>query len=450
MSEAVDGAPNEAITQAERSVLGAMLLAEGAIRDVLELGLKPENFYDPKAQTIFAEICSVFMSGGSADPVTVSNGLLARGELARVGGAAALHALVAEVPTATNANYYAAIVRDAAIKRSLATAAARLAQAAASGAPAADVLTVGYSELDALSDTAGNRSTLLPVDDLFMPHLESIEARAARSDEEGVRPHLSDLHRMIGNLEPGQMIIIGGRPGSGKTTVGLDLARYNAIARGKKVAVFSMEMSKQELLARILAAHCSVDYEHVRSGRLTEADWAKNAQRANALREAPVWIDDSASLTPSDVKAKARQLQAAQGLDLVVVDYLQLMSSGVRHENRATEVAAMSRHMKLMAKELGVPVVVLSQLNRNSESREGGRPKMADLRESGGLEADADVILLVHREEMSVEESEHAGTALIIVGKQRAGSTGDVRVLFQGDKVRMVDMETRYEPGAAA
>jgi len=183
---------------------------------------------------------------------------------------------------------------------------------------------------------------------------------------------------------------------------------------------------------------------------LTEADWAKIAQRADSLREAPLWIDDSASLTPSDVKAKARQLQAAQGLDLVVVDYLQLMSSGIRHENRATEVAAMSRHMKLMAKELGVPVVVLSQLNRNSESREGGRPKMADLRESGGLEADADVILLVHREEMSVEESEHAGTALIIVGKQRAGSTGDVRVLFQGDKVRMVDMETRYEPGAAA
>lgn len=442
--------PDEAISQAERSVLGAMLLSEVAIRDVLELGLQPEHFYDPKAQTVFEEIRSVFMGGGSADAVTVSNGLLARGELARIGGAVALHTLVSEVPTTANASYYARIVREAATKRSLATAAARLAQAAASGAPAADVISVGYAQLDSLSDATGNRSTLLAVDDIFMDHLQSIEARAKRDDSDGVRPHLTDLHRIIGNLEPGQMIIVGGRPGSGKTTVGLDIARYNAVARGKKVAVFSMEMSRQELLDRILAAHCSVNYENVRTGRLSDGDWAKIAQRAEALREAPLWIDDSASLTPSDIKAKARQLQAAQGLDLIVVDYLQLMSSGSRNENRAVEVAAMSRHMKLMAKELGVPVIVLSQLNRNPESREGGRPKVGDLRESGGLEADADVILLVHREEMNVEESEHAGTALIIVGKQRAGSTGEVRVLFQGDKVRMVDMETRYDSGFAA
>lgn len=439
------GRPDDAALAAERSVVGAMLISEPAIRDVLDRGLTVDDLYEPALQTVFAEIVSVFMAGGQADAITVSNGLSAHGSLARVGGPTFLHDLISEVPTAANATYYATIVREAALKRRLAGVAARLSQAVASGADPSDVLAAGYAQLDELSNADGNRSTLMPVQDLFLDHLDSLERRATKDDSEGVRSHLADLHALTGTFEPGQLIVVGGRPGSGKTVFGLDTARYNAVARGKKTAVFSMEMSKQELMDRMLAAHCQVGYSHIRHGTLSDNDWARIAQRSEAFRDAPLWVDDSANLTPADLKAKARQLQASQGLDLVIVDYLQLMSSGARAQSRETEISAMSRQMKLMAKELGVPVVLLSQLNRKPDSREGGRPMVSDLRESGGIENDADVIILVHREEILDPESEHAGTALLTVGKQRAGSTGDVRCLFQGAYTRMVDMERHLE-----
>jgi replicative DNA helicase len=279
------------------------------------------------------------------------------------------------------------------------------------------------------------------LEDVMQQALDEIEAIGARGDElSGVPTGFVDLDRLTNGLHPGQMIIIAARPAVGKSTLGLDICRAASIKNGQTSAIFSLEMSRSEITMRLLSAEARVPLHHMRTGKLTEEDWARLARRMGEVAEAPLFIDDSPNLTMMEIRAKARRLKQRHNLKLIVVDYLQLMSPHKRAESRQQEVSEMSRALKLLAKELEVPVIAISQLNRGAEQRTDKKPQIADLRESGSLEQDADMVILLYREDIVEKESPRAGEADFIVAKHRNGPTATITVAFQGHYSRFVDM----------
>jgi replicative DNA helicase len=271
--------------------------------------------------------------------------------------------------------------------------------------------------------------------------LEEIDAIASRGGVlAGVPTGFAELDNVTNGLHPGQMIVIAARPAIGKSTVGLDLARSASIKHGLTSAIFSLEMSRNEIAMRLLSAEASIALNHLRSGTMSDADWQKLARKMSAVSEAPLFIDDSPNMTMMEIRAKCRRLKQRHDLRLVVIDYLQLMSSGKKVESRQQEVSEFSRSLKLLAKELEVPVVAISQLNRGAEQRTDKKPMMSDLRESGSIEQDADMVLLLHREDAYERESPRAGEADFILAKHRNGPTANITVAFQGHYSRFVDM----------
>ncbi|OCB20051.1 replicative DNA helicase [Mycobacterium intracellulare] len=408
---------------AEQSVLGGMLLSKDAIADVLEK-LRPGDFYRPAHQSIYDVILDLYGRGEPADAVTVAAELDRRAVLARVGGAPYLHTLISTVPTAANAGYYAGIVAEKAVLRRLVQAGTRVVQYGYAGADGADIAEVVDRAQAEVYDVTEDRTSqdYAPLGDLIQDTMDEIDAIQSRGGlTRGVPTGFAELDELTTGLHGGQMVIVAGRPGQGKSTLALDFMRSCSIRHNRASVIFSLEMSKSEIVMRLLSAEARIKLADMRSGRLSDDDWTKMARRMGEINDAPLYIDDSPNLTMMEIRAKARRLKQKTDLELIVVDYLQLMTSGKRVESRQTEVAEFSRSLKLMAKELDVPVVAVSQLNRGPEQRTDKIPQLSDLRETGQLEQDADMVILIHRPDAYDRDSPRGGEADLIVAKQRNG-----------------------------
>ncbi len=427
---------------AEQSVLGGMLLSKDAIADVVEV-VRGHDFYRPAHELVFETVLDLYGRGEPADPVTVSAELQKRGELGRVGGGPYMHTLISSVPTAANAGYYARIVRETAVLRRLIEAGTKIVQMGYTpDGDADDVVDAAQAEIYSVTDRRTSED-YLPLSAIMEGTLDEIEAIGNRGGElVGVPTGFADFDELTNGLHPGQMIVLAARPAVGKSTLGLDIARSASIKAGLATCVFSLEMSRNEITMRLLSAEARVPLQHMRTGKLTDDDWTRLARRMGEVSNAPLFIDDSPNMSMMEIRAKCRRLKQRHDLKLVVIDYLQLMQSGKRVENRQQEVSEFSRALKLLAKELEVPVVAISQLNRASEQRSDKKPQMSDLRESGSIEQDADMVVLLHREELYERESPRAGEADFIVAKHRNGPTATITVAFQGHYSRFVDMAT--------
>ena len=433
--------PPQAI-EAEQSVLGGMLLSKDAIADVLEK-LRPHDFYRPNHQSVYEAILDLYGRGEPADAVTVAAELDRRGQLRRVGGAPYLHTLISTVPTAANAGFYAGIVAEKALLRRLVEAGTRVVQYGYAGAEGADVAEVVDRAQAEVYDVTDRRMSedYVPLEELLQPTMDEIDAIASAGGmSKGVPTGFTDLDEITNGLHPGQMIIVAARPGVGKSTLGLDFMRSCSIKHQLPSVIFSLEMSKTEIVMRLLSAEAKIKLGDMRSGRMSDDDWTRLARRMSEISEAPLYIDDSPNLTMMEIRAKARRLNQKAGLKLVVVDYLQLMTSGKKHESRQQEVSEFSRNLKLLAKELEVPVIAISQLNRGPEQRTDKRPQVSDLRESGSLEQDADMVILLHRPDAFERDDPRGGEADLILGKHRNGPTATITVAHQLHLSRFTNM----------
>ena len=435
---AIDRTPPQDLA-AEQSVLGAMLMSKDAIADVIEV-VRGHDFYRPAHEIIFNAILELYGRGEPADPVTVAAELDRKGETARVGGHVYLVDLLASVAIAANASYYAEIVRDKAVLRRLVDASIKIAQLGYQGAGDVNDI-VDHAQQTLYEVNEGKTSEdYQPLKSLLQPVFDEIEAiESGGGLMAGVPTGFSELDNLTNGLHGGQMIIVAARPGMGKSTLGLDFARAASIKNRLTSAFFSLEMSKSEIVMRLLSAEASVPLQNIRTGRMTEDDWNRISNKISQIDDAPLFIDDSPNLTMMEIRAKARRLKQRHDLRLVVIDYMQLMSSGKRVESRQLEVSEFSRQIKLLAKELDIPVVALSQLNRGPEQRSDKKPLLSDLRESGSLEQDADVVILLHRDEVYNRDASNAGNADFIVAKHRNGETRTLGTIFQGHLSRFVD-----------
>ncbi|GAA4372809.1 replicative DNA helicase [Nocardioides caricicola] len=425
---------------AEQSVLGAMLISKDAIADVTE-ALRGTDFYRPSHETIFDAIIDLYGRGEPVDMVTVAAELQRRGELPRVGGAPYLHTLSANVPIAANAGYYAEIVREKAILRRLVNAGTKIVQIGYAGeGQVDDIVDEAQAEVYKVTDKRAAED-YAPLSDIMDGVLDEIEAISNReAGIYGVPTGFADFDDLTNGFHGGQMIIVAARPAMGKSTLALDFCRAASIHNNLTSVFFSLEMTRSEITMRLLSAEAKVPLNHIRNGNMNDDDWAKLARKMGEVSSAPMFIDDSPNMTMMEIRAKARRLRQRHDLRLIVIDYLQLMTSGKKVESRQLEVSEFSRQIKLLAKELEVPVIALSQLNRGPEQRADKRPMVSDLRESGSIEQDADMVVLLHRDDVYEKESTRPGEADLIVAKHRNGPTRDITVAFQGHYSRFVDM----------
>jgi len=384
---------------AEQSVLGGMLLSKDAISDVVEI-LRERDFYRPAHELIYDAIIDLYGRGEPADPVTVAAELTKRGDLVRAGGAPYLHTLISSVPTAANAGYYAKIIRERAIMRRLVEAGTKIVQLGYTDeGEVDDAVDQAQAEVYAVTERR-EAEDYVQLSELLPAAYDEIEKISSGVVGEGVKTGFKDLDALTNGFHPGNMIVLAARPAVGKSTLGLDIARYASIHKRETSVIFSLEMSRSEITMRMLSAEARVPLNNIRSGQLGEEEWAKMARRMGEISDAPLFIDDSPNLSLMEIRAKARRLKQRHNLKLIVIDYLQLMTSGKKVENRQQEVSEFSRQLKLLAKELNVPVVAISQLNRSPEQRSDKKPMLSDLRESGSIEQDADVVILLHREDL--------------------------------------------------
>lgn len=426
---------------AEKAVLGGMLLSSQAVIDVQGV-IQPDDYYRPAHQTIHRAILDLTARGERADPVTLTAELRNHGNLPRVGGPAYISGLASAVPVAASAAHYAEIVRQAAILRRLVEAGTRIVNDAYQGGDVDEVMATAAAEIATVVEGRGREDDFVTPAQSMQGTLDWIDRAQKNTGLAGISTGLTDLDRLTNGLQPGQLVIIAGRPGHGKSTLGLDMARACAVRDGRPAAYVTLEMSVDELNMRLLSAEARVGLHHIRSGSLSDDDWEKLAQTVPKVSAAPLHMDQS-SQNLGDIQAKLRRLKAREPeLALAVVDYMQLikLGGGKRPDVREQEVAEVSRSMKLLAKELQIPIVALAQLNRGPEQRSDKKPVASDLRESGSQEQDADIIILIHRPDAYEAESERAGEADLIVAKHRNGSTPTLTVAAQLHYSRFVDM----------
>ncbi|MBT1035402.1 replicative DNA helicase [Canibacter sp. lx-45] len=423
---------------AEQTVLGSMLISPEAIAMVIGI-LKSTDFYVPKHEIIYASIRGLYETGDPVDVVTLINYMTKQGKLGKIGGADYLYELMNSVPTAANADYYAEVVQEKALLRRMINAGTKIVQMgyAQEGDPV-DLVNAAQSEIYRVTGD-GQAEDYVSLDVALEAAMEDIELASRNSDGmTGIATGFAELDTKTTGFSGGQMIIIAARPAIGKSTFALDVARAAAIRSNKTTVFFSLEMGRSEIAMRLISAEASVPLGTLRSGQLDDRNWAMVADAQARVSGKKLFIDDSPNMSLAEIRAKCRRLKQRDGLEMVVIDYLQLLSSGKRSESRQQEVSEFSRALKLLAKELDVPVVALSQLNRASEARADKRPMMSDLRESGSLEQDADVVILLHRD--ADPKLDRSGEADIILAKQRNGPTGTIHVAFQGMYSRFRDM----------
>jgi len=431
--------PND--TLAEQSALGGMLLSQEACAEVFE-NVKGADFYAPKHELIFEAVATLFGKGEPIDAITVTDELMKQGNLVKAGGADYLHTLTSIVPTAANASYYAKIVQEKATLRRLVEVGTRIAQLGyANEGDVEDLVNQAQSEVYSVGVGATTEDYVgLSVSiEAAINEIESAQKRGG--DMIGVPTGFIELDDLTHGFHPGQLIIVAARPAVGKSTIALDFARHAALKADKPTIFFSLEMGRAEIAMRLLSAESGIMLQNMRKGTIGDADWSRLAQVRGQINDAPLFIDDSPNLTLVEIRAKCRRLAQRVGLKMIVIDYIQLMTSGKKVESRQQEVSEFSRALKLLAKELQVPVIALSQLNRQAEQTKDKKPEISHLRESGSLEQDADVVILLHREGLGEREHPRAGEADIILAKQRSGPTGLVTVAFQGQYSRFMNMK---------
>lgn len=430
--------------EAEQSVLGGLLLDNTAWEKISDF-LTEADFYRADHRQIYHHISLLVADNKPADALTVAESLQRSAKLDDVGGQSYLGSLAVNTPSAANIRRYAEIVRERAIMRKLAEAATGIAESVFNplGRSAKELLDNAEKEVFAIAEQGarggGGFTDIQPLLTQVIERIDTLYKSDNPSDVTGIATGFTDLDRDTSGLQPGDLIVVAGRPSMGKTAFALNIAEHVALDVGMPVAIFSMEMGAAQLVMRMLGSNGRVDQHKMRTGRLDDDDWKKLTDAVGRFHEAPIFIDESGMLNPTELRGRARRLyrqQGGPGLGLIIIDYLQLMETGNSTENRATEVAEISRSLKAIAKELNVPVMALSQLNRGLEQRPDKRPIMSDLRESGAIEQDADLILFIYRDEVYKPESPDKGVAEIIIGKQRNGPIGTVKLTFLGKHTR--------------
>ena len=415
---------------AEQAALGSMLLQEDAILHGVDI-LRPEDFYKKSHQIIFKCILELFEKSKGVDLVTLTEELNRINLLEDIGGVTYLTNLINSVPTAANIEYYIKIIEEKSILRNLINSATK-------------IISMGYEEKEdakVLLDKAEHlvfeisqrniRQSFVPIKELISDSYEKIEDLYHREEFiTGVSSGFDEFDEITTGFQPSEFIVIAGRPAMGKTAFCMSIAQYASISKNTPVAIFSLEMSKSQLVQRMLCSEARIDAHNLRKGRLAESDWAPLSNAAGRLASAPIFIDDTAGITCLEIKAKARRLKAQHNLGLVIIDYLQLISSSGRIENRQQEISEISRSLKGLARELNVPVIAVSQLSRAVEQRIERRPRLSDLRESGAIEQDADLVVFIYREEYYKPKTEKKGIAEVIISKQRNGPTGQINLAF--------------------
>jgi replicative DNA helicase len=428
--------------EAEQSVLGGILLDNLALNTVLEL-LDTDDFYSEGHRKIFSAIVELSNRNEPCDLITLSNILKNQKRIDKVGGTAYLASLVDNVPSAVNIAYYAKIIKEKSIlRRLISTATEILNKSYDAGMDIDSVLDEAEHAIFEISENK-IRPSFHPIREIIKDSFKTIERLYAKKElVTGVATGFDKIDDITSGLQNSDLIIIAGRPSMGKTAFALNIAQYAALEMGVPVAIFSLEMAKEQLATRLLAAEARVDSQRLRKGFLGETDWPKLTTAAGRLSEAPIYIDDTPAITVIEMKAKSRRLKAEAGLGLIVIDYLQLMRGGAYKDSREQEISEISRSLKALAKELALPVVALSQLNRKVEDRTSRRPQMADLRESGAIEQDADLIAFIYRDEVynRSDDNPDKGIAEIIIGKQRNGPTGTVKLAFQEKYTRFENL----------
>jgi len=430
--------------EAECGVLGSIIIDPEAIVQVADF-LHSDDFYRDAHRTIYEVILQLYEQREPADFITISDELERRNKLEEVGGASYITSLINQVPTSGNVEYYGRIVERTSILRRLIHAAGQIAAIAYEEGDAdvaldrAEQLIFNISQRHARTDFSLLRDILSE----YMNKLDQLHER--RGTIVGVPTGFTDLDRLTGGLQRSDLIILAARPAIGKTSLALSLAHNSTVKYQHSVAIFSLEMSKEQLVQRLLSMDAGVDQQRLRTGWIEDDEWDRIIYAMGTLSEANIWIDDTPGITTVEMRSKARRLQAEHGIDLIIVDYLQLMQSvlgsGKRNENRVQEISEVSRNLKALARELNVPVLALAQLSRAVETRQSKVPQLSDLRESGSLEQDADIVMFIYRDDIYNPESERKNIADIIVAKHRNGPVGEVSLYFQASQTRFRDLE---------
>jgi replicative DNA helicase len=425
---------------AEQSVLGAMLESKEAIANVIEV-IKGDDFYKPAHTEIYEAIMSLYSQGEPADAITVAEELNRRGTLENIGGKPYIHGLLEAYPTASSAAHYARIVEELSLLRALIQAGGSVQEI---GFSMPEDVTEAIDEAEELIYNVGDRrlkDDYHSIRDLLVRAMEDVETLYERGEHlTGLSAGFPDLDEMTAGFQAANLVIVAARPSMGKSSLLNDFALNAATRQNTPVVMFSLEMSKEEVVQRFLASEAKVDSQRLRKGSLQEQDWGRLSSALGRLAEAPIFIDDSANISMMEMRAKCRRLKARHGLGLIIVDYLQLMQSPRKSENRQQEVSEISRNLKILARELGVPVICASQLNRGVEVRSDKRPMLGDLRESGAIEQDADMVMFIYRDEVYNPDSEAKGEAELIVAKHRNGPTGTVRLAFMNQYTKFASI----------
>lgn len=435
--------------EAEQSVLGSILMDPEAVAAAAE-NLKSEEFYDPKHKEIYEAILDLHGGGSAVDVVTVKARLESRGTLETVGGLKYLGQLATAVPNSVFVRNYIRIVKERALyRRFISLANSILGGSYSTSIPIEEMSEKVEKEVFDILQNRGSED-FHPISQLLSESFENIEKVAKnRGVVPGVPTGFVDLDAKLAGLHNSDLVLIGARPSMGKTAFGLNIVQHAAVHEGKSCAIFSLEMSGTQVATRLLGAEAGVNMEHFRTGEMTDDDWVKVVDAISVLAESKIYIDDTGGITLSELRSKCRKLKIEKGLDLIMIDYLQLMSgSGRGSDNRQQEISEISRGLKMLARELNIPVIALSQLSRSLESRSDRRPMMSDLRESGAIEQDADVIMFIYRDEYYHPDSEDKGVAEIIISKQRNGPVGTVKLHYAGQFVRFSNLENRPAPSA--
>lgn len=434
--------------EAEQSLLGGLLLDNRKWYEVMdEVGL--QDFYSQNHRLIFGAISGLQAAGDPADVITASEWLESEGNLENVGGLAYIGSLAHNTPSTANILTYAKIIRERAILRSLIAAANDISDSAYSpqGRTPREVLDHAEKLVFEISERDGrSRQGFTSIQDLLARSIDRIEELYESKEAiTGVSTGFSDIDSMTSGLQSGDLVIVAGRPSMGKTSFAMNIAEYVAVEKKLPVAVFSMEMPGEQLAMRMLASLGRINFNKVRTGRLADEDWPRLNSAVGLLDKAHIFVDDSAGLNSLDLRSRSRRIvRENNNLGLIVIDYLQLMQATNSNENRATEISEITRSLKILAKELHIPILALSQLNRSLEKRPNKRPVMSDLRESGAIEQDADVIFFIYRDEVYNPDTEQKGVAEIIIGKQRNGPIGTTKLTFRGEFIRFENFTSQY------
>jgi replicative DNA helicase len=436
--------------EAEQSVLGAILIENDSINKVIEI-LTSDDFYREGHRKIFDAFISLSERDEPADLITLTNELRKMDQLDSIGGASYIASLIDFVPTAANIEYYAKIVKEKAILRKLITTSTDI--VTRSYEYTEDVETLLDEAEQAIFQITGSRvkPSFYPIREVVKGSFKALERLYEKKElVTGVSSGFKELDRLTAGFQPSDLIIVAGRPGMGKTAFCLNLTQYAAIEKRVPVAIFSLEMSKEQLGIRMLCSEANVEGTKLRTGFLSESDWPKLTLAAGNLSDAPIFIDDTAALSALELRAKARRLLADHNLGIIMVDYLQLMRGRTRVESRQQEISEISRSLKALAKEINIPVIAVSQLSRKTEERTGNRPQLSDLRESGAIEQDADLILFIYRDEVynRSEDNPNKGKAEVIIGKQRNGPIGKIDLTFL-DKFTSFKELYKGDPGSS-